>query len=176
VRNKANSGRPAATAYLPIWCPGAATVQTKPICRRARRWARVGALSTPSVRNKANRPALSAGMGPGGRGPWAAVQTNQIPRRCRRAKQSQFVPGRCRARACPELAEGTPNPRRAEGNRAKQSQFPGLEPKRWMWNRQLRAECGNLPPYAGHARPPVLTGRGAGSMIAAVVSVGLEPL
>ena len=40
--------------------------------------------------------------------------------RGKHAKQSQF--GTSRARACPELAEGTPNPRR--DNCAKQTQFP----------------------------------------------------
>jgi hypothetical protein len=36
--------------------------------------------------------------------------------------------------------------------RAKQSQFPPVGPVRWIWNRQLRAERGNPPPYAGHTQ------------------------
>jgi hypothetical protein len=198
VRNKANLGGPAATASLPLWSPGV-VVQTNPIGRRARRWARAGALSLPIVRNKANfggsrigakpftegelwrlcpsprvgktkpisatmpvgrsafpggkrakrsqfgrvgggrtppslapkgcctnkanRPAVSAGMGPGGPGPGAAVQTNPISRRWQRAKQSQFAPGRCRARTPNPRSGRGQAPRRIEGNRAKQSQF-----------------------------------------------------
>jgi hypothetical protein len=84
-----------------------AVVQTKPICRRARKWALDSALQCQSCQTK---PIGS---------PW------------RPYKQSQFAAGTCRARACPELAEGTPDPRsgrgqaprRVEGDRAKQSQF-----------------------------------------------------
>ncbi len=32
---------------------------------------------------------------------------------------------------------------------AKQSQFSPVRPARWTWNRQLRAERGNPPPYGG---------------------------
>jgi hypothetical protein len=121
--------------------PGAA-VQTNPISGGAGwvgpqgAWARI--CKTNPIRGRTGRGAMApnkpnfgerTGRGQGGprykQSPFAADRTHRV-------KQSQFPPGRCRARACPELAEGTPNPRsgrgqaprRAEGNCAKQSQFP----------------------------------------------------
>jgi hypothetical protein len=69
----------------------------------------------PIVPNKPNFRPCAAGRGLGGWGPRASVR-NEL----------NLPLGRCRARACPELAEGTPNPQRAKDNRAKQSQF-----RRW---------------------------------------------
>jgi hypothetical protein len=101
-----------------------------------------------------------------------------VPRRAYCAKQSQLAPGRCRAR--------TPNPRRAKGQSCKtkpiwanlppynrlewcqtkpiaRSGAPGRCPPvtwtRWTWNRQLRAERGNPPPYAGPTPRGLATGQ-----------------
>jgi hypothetical protein len=103
--------RPAISARKRGAKPNSATfvvgIKQSQFCGRARKWAWAGAFRCQSCQTK---PIGS---------PW------------RPYKQSQFAAGTCRARACPELAEGTPDPRsgrgqaprRVEGDRAKQSQF-----------------------------------------------------
>jgi hypothetical protein len=79
----------------------------------------IGVPGQPNLRNKANCPkrgtaAVSGSRPDGPEDPWHK-QSQFAADGPHRAKQSQFPPGRCRAR--------TPNPRRARGYRAKQSQF-----------------------------------------------------
>jgi hypothetical protein len=110
-RSLVQPDRPAISARKRGAKPNSATfvvgIKQSQFCGRARKWARAGAFRCQSCQTK---PIGS---------PW------------RPYKQSQFAAGTCRARACPELAEGTPDPRsgrgqaprRVEGDRAKQSQF-----------------------------------------------------
>ncbi len=104
----------------------------RPATGRPSRPARPGASCTNkpnwperTVRNKANSPGGElVGQAP----PYRSAQLRQTNPICARGadrtryKQSQF--GTSRARACPELAEGTPNLRRDDC--AKQTQFPIL--------------------------------------------------
>jgi hypothetical protein len=65
-----------------------------------------------------------------------------------RAKQSQFATDRPAESPAARAARAAS----AGDKRAKQSQFPSVRPRRGIWNRQLRAECGNPPPCAGRTR------------------------
>ncbi len=87
-----------------------------------------------SVQNEPNFPARPGGTRPQGRGTRGkcAKRTQSGPawagpERDERKMQNEpnWLSGRCRARACPELAEGTPNPRRADGQSCKTKPIGG---------------------------------------------------
>jgi hypothetical protein len=106
---------------------------TRAVCTNKPNSARLGQGQVPGGRKMRNKAKLGRTRASGGRragGACCAKQSQSAAGRAgtsrtHRAKQSQFLPGRCRARTPNPRSGRGQAPRGAEGNRAKRSQFQG---------------------------------------------------